>query len=330
LWREWGAKGDFFFYFVSCFLLILDSAVEKLNDGKLFKGLSDFWIMAKPLKRKSSEDDEPEGNGGGQVSLNGIKGGKRIAILTFFYEPAGGGVPRYVSTLARNFVRMGHKVDIITASYGGEKIEREGNMTIYRLPCMNLFSEKGSEKAQAKEFLEFLRNYSKEKPDIFVAQSFHSAIRASGHSLALNIVSMEMNIPLILTVHAFIPENESTALKISFLKDLYWNRIISVGSHLADSLFNQGVDSEKINVINPPVDIKKFKPGLSRKWLRSRINVSDKNYVILHASRLESKKVANEKGVFTLIKALASIKDKNVRLPQFQFLKILKLRLLKI
>ncbi|MCK5449575.1 glycosyltransferase family 4 protein [Candidatus Pacearchaeota archaeon] len=269
--------------------------------------------MAKSLKIVGLDDEEPGGNDDKSVSLNGIKK-KRIAILTFFYEPAGGGIPRYVSTLARKFVDMGHDIDIITASYGDKKVERIENITVYRLPCMNLFSEKGNEKAQAREFLEFLRNYSKERPDIFVAQSFHSAIRASGHSLALNIVSMERDIPLILTVHAFIPEDDSTLLKISFLKDLYWNRIVSVGSHLADSLFNQGVDPRKINVINPPVDIKEFKPGLSRKWLRSRINVSDKNFVILHASRLESMRVANEKGVFTLINALASIKDKNVKL----------------
>jgi glycosyltransferase involved in cell wall biosynthesis len=111
-----------------------------------------------------------------------------------------------------------------------------------------------------------------------------------------------------------VPEDESMALKTSFLKDLYWNRIASVGSHLADSLFNQGVDSRKINVINPPVDVEQFKPGLSRKWLRSRIDVTEKNFVILHASRLDNKNVANDKGVFTLIKALASVKDKNVKL----------------
>jgi len=270
--------------------------------------------MAKSKKEGTSDDDEPGGGNGEKVSLNGIEGKRRIALLTFFYEPAGGGVPRYVSTLAGKFAEMGHDVDIITASYGEEIVEENGKITVYRLPCMNLFSDADDSKAQAEKFLKFLREYSEKKPDIFVAQSFHSAIEAAGHSLALNIVSMEKEIPLILTVHAFVPEDDSMTLKISFLKDLYWNRIISVGSHLAESLFSQGIDSGKINVVNPPVDVGQFKPGLSRKWLRSRVGVTEKNFVILHASRLESKKVAKEKGIFTLIRALASVKDKNVKL----------------
>lgn len=265
-------------------------------------------------KKKSGSDNEP---GGGSCKNNGVSGKikkRRIALLTFFYEPSGGGVPRYVSTLARKFAEMGHDVDVITASYGEEKVEKDGKITIYRLPCMNLYAENWNDKIESGRFLDFLRKYSKKKPDIFVAQSFHSAIKAAGHSLALNIVSMEKKIPLVLTVHAFIPEDDSTMLKVSFLKDLYWNRIISVGSHLAESLFSRGISSDKISVVNPPVDIEQFKTGISKKWLRSRIDVSDKNFIILHASRLDNKKLATEKGVFTLIKALASIKDKNVKL----------------
>jgi len=265
--------------------------------------------MSNARKKSKKDDDEP----GGDSCKNGFKK-RRIALLTFFYMPAGGGVPRYVDTLARKFSDMGHDVDIITASYGDEKVEKDERITVYRLPCMDLFREDWDDELQAAGFLDFLRKYSRKNPDIFVAQNFHAASRAAGHSLALNIISLEKKIPLVLTAHAFIGEDKDTALKIQLMKNLYWNRIVSVGSHLAESLFSQGISSGKISVVNPPIDVEQFRAGLSSKWLRSRIDVSDKNFVILHASRLDSKNVAMEKGVFTLIKALASVKDNNVKL----------------
>jgi glycosyltransferase involved in cell wall biosynthesis len=119
---------------------------------------------------------------------------------------------------------------------------------------------------------------------------------------------------MILTVHAFINNDEYASLKLGMLKNLHWDKIISVGSHLAESLFNKGVNSENLKIIPPPVDTTKFKPGLTKKWLRSRISVSENETLLLHASRLDSNRVAEEKGVFTLLKAFSSLKGKNLKL----------------
>jgi glycosyltransferase involved in cell wall biosynthesis len=239
----------------------------------------------------------------------------RIAIVTFFYKPAGGGVPRYVESISKKLAEMGHKIDIITASYSGQKIERDGKITVYRLPCMDILGKKDKEnKENSHEFLKFLRNYAKRNPDVILAQNTHAAVGAIGHSLALNMASLESNIPLILTVHAFIQDDEHASLKLGLLKNLYWEKIISVGSTLAEDLFNKGLNPENLKIINPPVDTEKFTPGLSKKWLRSRINVGENETLLMHASRLDSQKVAEEKGVFTLLKAFSSIKDKDVKL----------------
>ena len=176
--------------------------------------------MVKTKKKFGSDDDEP----GGERCKNGVSSNikkRRIALLTFFYKPAGGGIPRYVDTLSRKLAEAGHDVDVITASYNGEKIEKDGNVTVYRLPCMNIFREDRNDELQSSEFLDFLRKYSRNKPDIFVAQNFHSAIGATGHSLALNIISLEKKIPLALTVHAFIGDDETKALKIPLVKNLF-------------------------------------------------------------------------------------------------------------
>lgn len=239
----------------------------------------------------------------------------RIAIISYFYKPVGGGIPRYVEGISRKLAEQGHKVDIITASYSGQKVERDGRISVYRLPCMNIIRKSDKEnKENGHEFLKFLRNYLKRKPDVILAQNVHAAIGAIGHALAINMAALEQNVPLILTVHSFINDDKHASLKSGMLKNLHWKKIISVGSNLAESLFNLGVNADDLTIIPPPVDTDKFKPGLSKKWLRSRIDVAANDRLILHASRLDSNTVAEEKGVFTLLKAFASIKDKDIKL----------------
>ena len=239
----------------------------------------------------------------------------RIAIISFFYKPAGGGVPRYIENISKKIAQMGHKVDIITASYNGQKTEKQEDITIYQLPCMNISGKTEKEnKENSKKLLKFLREYIRKKPDVILAQNLHASVKSIGHCLATNMASISKNIPMILTVHAFVQENENSALKISMIKNLYWKKVICVSSRLAESLFNKGIDSESIKVISPPVDTEKFTSGLSKKWLRSRVKVGENETLILHASRLDSQKVAEEKGVFTLLKAFASLEDKNTKL----------------
>ncbi|MCK4647717.1 glycosyltransferase family 4 protein [Candidatus Pacearchaeota archaeon] len=239
---------------------------------------------------------------------------RRICILTFFYKPTGGGIPRYVDNISKTFSKEGHKVDIITASYNGKKIEREGNITIYRLPYMTISRDSKINRENSKKFLGFLKKYAKKKPDIFVAQNFHSVLNIVGHPLALNMIAIEKNIPVVLTIHAFIKEDENKLMKISLIKNLFWDKIIAMGSNLAESLFNAGIPSESICISIPPVNTEVFKPRLGKKWLRTRIDVSNKDFLLVHASRTDTQKITEEKGIFTTLKALSQINDKNVKL----------------
>lgn len=238
----------------------------------------------------------------------------RICIPTFFYKPSGGGVPTYVDNISKKLAELGHKIDIITVSFDGKKVEKDGNITVYRLPSMNIFKNDDEDnKEKTKKFFKFLKRYMRRKPDIFFAQNMHAAINGVGHTLALNMISMEYNIPIVLVVHSFLQEDETEMLKTHLIKDLPWKKIVCVGSHLAESLFNKGISSDDIKIINPPVNTEKFKPGLGKKWLRTRVDVSEKDFVILHASRLNGKKTAEEKGVYNLLKALPLIKEKKVK-----------------
>ena len=238
----------------------------------------------------------------------------RIAIITYFYKPVGGGIPRYVDNISKKLAELGNKVDIITASYGAHKVERDGRITTYRLPCMDILAKTEKQNRESShELLRFLRNYLKRKPDVILAQNVHALTGAMAHTLAINMAAIESNVPLILTLHSFIQEDEYASLKIGLMKNLHWQKIISVGSNLAESMYNLGAESDDLVIIPPPVDIEKFNDGLSKKWLRSRVGIGENETLILHAGRVDSPKVAEEKGVFTLLKALASIKDKDVK-----------------
>lgn len=243
----------------------------------------------------------------------------RICIITLFYKPAGGGIPRYVDNLSKSFAKLGHDVDIVTVSYETrDEIESDGNVAIYRLSSLNVFGRSHEEcKKKSKDFLRFMNRYlDREDVDIIVAQNLHAAISSVSHTLVLNMVAIQRNIPLVLTIHSF-PDDPSSKLKIALVKNLFWDKIVVVSSSLAETFFREGIGVDKLRVTPPGIDLNVFKPHLGKKWLRSRVEgVVEKDLVILHASRTDSLETIEEKGVRTLLKAFSFIHDryKNVKL----------------
>src|SRR3989344_1413669 len=237
----------------------------------------------------------------------------RICIVTLFYKPAGGGIPRYVDSLARSLAGLGNEVDIITTSYEEtEKINAEEKVTVYNLPSLNIFGKDNKEcMEKSKEFLKFMKRYiNKNKVDIILAQNLHAAISSISHILVLNMTTLEKNIPTVLTIHSF-PDDPGSQLKIALAKNLFWDKIVTVSSSVAETFYNYGIEVEKIKVINPGIETAKFKPNLGKKWLRSRIEgLGEKDIVILHASRTDSIETVEEKGIKTLLKSFSTISER--------------------
>ncbi|MBS3150926.1 glycosyltransferase family 4 protein [Candidatus Woesearchaeota archaeon] len=243
----------------------------------------------------------------------------KICIVTLFYKPAGGGIPRYVDNLANSLAKLGNKIDIITASYDNiVRKEKNGKITVYALPSLNIFKKLSKECiGKSKEFLRFMKKYiSKNKIDIIVAQNLHAAVSSVSHVFALNMAALEKKVPTILTIHSF-PEEPFSQLKISLVKYLPWDRIITVSSAVAEAFYDQGLEVEKVKVIYPGTDTNVFRPGLGKKWLRSRIEgLRENDIVILHASRTNSTETIKAKGIPTLLKAFSIIANrfKNTKL----------------
>lgn len=244
----------------------------------------------------------------------------KICIVTLFYNPAGGGIPRYVDNLSRSFARLNHEVDILTVSYDNkdEIYKLENNLKLYKLKSLNIFGKHPKEcKEKSKEFLNFMEEYiKKRKVDIIVTQNLHAAISSINHILVLNNLAIQKKIPITLTIHAF-PEEPSAQLKIALAKNLFWDKIVCVSSSVAERFYNEGIDIDKIKVIHPGININQFKPNLGKKWLRSRVEgLLTKDIVIMHASRTDADNIIEEKGIKTLLKAFSFISErqKNIKL----------------
>lgn len=61
----------------------------------------------------------------------------RILTLSYEFPPLGGGGSKVVYGLSREFVRMGHDVDVVTMAYRGlERYEEIDGIRVHRVPCI--------------------------------------------------------------------------------------------------------------------------------------------------------------------------------------------------
>ena len=59
----------------------------------------------------------------------------RVLELTDLYRPAIGGLERFVALLSQTLTQRGHEVRVVTAAVAGEpRLERQGDVTVHRLP----------------------------------------------------------------------------------------------------------------------------------------------------------------------------------------------------
>ena len=66
---------------------------------------------------------------------------KEVAIFTGYYLPHIGGVERYTYHIAKELIKKGYNVSVITSKYNKDlsEIEETEGITIYRLPTYSLF-----------------------------------------------------------------------------------------------------------------------------------------------------------------------------------------------
>ncbi len=239
----------------------------------------------------------------------------KICIVSFYSpQTSSGGLERYLNTILKEFDKRNITVHFVTASYSKKnEVETKGNITYHKLKAMSL-KTRNKHKA-AKNLFKYVKHLvKKEEIDIISAENFHK-ITPPTFVLALNLISLELKTPIVLKIHTQFKKNKPKILEKIMLKDLFWDKIITVSKSTTNNIYDAGLNINKISTVCPPVNTDVFRPGLGNMWLKSRINVNEKDQIILHASRITGNNI-EEKGIKTLIETFSILNkhNKNIKL----------------
>ena len=228
----------------------------------------------------------------------------RVLMICVTYPPYNiSGATRYFYDVSRKLAEKGINVEVITSQIDHEGIKKEGKIRIHRIKAME-FEDRTDMKGQAKALIDYLQKLvKKRKVDIISSQDLHGWPGYNpGYTLASNLISLDNNIPNVLTVHSFFCLQSENNPAIVPLRYLFWDKVIGVSGAISDKIHGLGVEIKKITTCYPGVDLNKFRPGLGKKWLRSRIDARENDKIVLFAGAL-----SENKGLSDLLKSFSIV-----------------------
>ena len=232
----------------------------------------------------------------------------KICLVSNGYPPEEiSGLSRYLSDLAHFIAGKGMEVHVVAASNGAPSVEKDGKITIHKIPSLNMYG-KAEEVDRMKNIFIYLDNLiKKENISLLSCHNFHTwSIRGGSYAMASALSGAINNVPCILTMHnAFYDDVDKMALNST-----PWSKIICVSTYISELAYNAGTPIEKISKCYPGVNLKKFRNDLESNWLRQRIGLGPNEFLILSAMRIvdeEKGDILEWKGVKTLIKAFSIV-----------------------
>jgi len=229
-----------------------------------------------------------------------MKKSLRILMLNYEFPPLGGGASPVSYEIAKGYVNLGHKVDVVTMGFKGlPDFEKKDGINIYRVPCWRSKKEICHPWEQLTYIIsakKFLREHLKN--NFYDINHTHFIIPTGVISLWLK---KEYGLPYIITAHGSdVPGFNTDRFKLLHnftgptLRDICINsdKIVSPSKYLADLIRRNVLDlGKKIIVIPNGIYPNKFRPKrkkkiilstgrlLPRKGFQYLIQaVSDKNY----------------------------------------------------
>ena len=235
-----------------------------------------------------------------------------------------GGIERYIRNLIHFCQSKPYKVIFLLPSNGKEGYERRNNIVIYQKRFLSvsyrrIFGRREIPKSEleqkSKRFFLFLLNlFNKERIDIVSAQNFHFGLPPV-YSLVLNMACFSKYIPLVLRVHSYV----NTDIQKEIINHLFWKKIICISKSVSGDCFSKETSISKLTTKYLGVNIKDFRPGLNRAWLKKYLRLSDNSKIILHAARIITgyREILKEKGIPILLEAFSRLS------PRYQDIKLL-------
>jgi len=225
-----------------------------------------------------------------------------ISHLHWGFPPIIGGVETHLTILLPTLVKMGHKVNLLTCSFEGEKGKfRYKGVGIFRQPIMDLnwLSKRGVHGLFEEVRSIFNKFIDETKPDCIHVHNMHYFSKV--HASAIQEIAIKKGIPLILTAHNVWDDN----LFLDLTKKIKWTRIIAVSHFIKREIIGIGYNHKKITVIHHGVDQNIFSPEINTQPVFKKYPILRRKKVIFHPARM-----GLAKGCDVSIKALRIIKKK--------------------
>lgn len=229
---------------------------------------------------------------------------KRLSIshLHWGFPPVIGGVETHLTILLPTFVKMGHKVHLLTGAFEGAKTEdKYKGVSVLRQPIMDLnwLTQRGTHGLLEEVRNIFNKFVDKTKPDCIHAHNMHYFSKI--HANALQGISIKKGIPLILTAHNVWDDN----LFLDLMKNIRWTHVIAVSHFIKREIIGTGYPHRNITVIHHGIDQNIYSPKVNPKEVFKKYPILRGKKIIFHPARM-----GLAKGCDVGIKAMRIIKER--------------------
>jgi len=228
----------------------------------------------------------------------------KILHVTPVYPPHVGGTEGYVYNLVKHERILGNDVRVITSHLSDNNRSEAG---VFRLPVLYNFKGDWGEMPICPTIFSALKHIN---CDVIHG---HICSRFFVESVPINRLFRKKKTPFVLTYHYYAGGSNRTMKTLTYLHDLTFMRmllrtadtIIAITESNKQILSNVfGVDSNKIVVIPPGIEMELFSPErFSPQSVKKKYQIFDEN-IIMNIGRL-----AEGKGVNYLIEALQTIHE---------------------
>jgi glycosyltransferase involved in cell wall biosynthesis len=225
-----------------------------------------------------------------------------ISHVHWGFPPIIGGVETHLAILLPTLVKMGHKVNLLTSSFEGEKgIDKYKGVGIFRQPIMDLnwLSKRGIDGISEEVRTVFNNFINETKPDCIHVHNMHYFSKI--HALAIQEIATKKGIPLILTAHNVWDDN----LFLDLTNNIKWSHIIAVSHFIKREIIGTGYSHRNITVIHHGIDQDIYSPKVDARPVFKKYPALQGKKVIFHPARM-----GLAKGCDVSIKALRIIKER--------------------
>ena len=225
-----------------------------------------------------------------------------ISHLHWGFPPVIGGVETHLTILLPTLVDMGHKVNLLTCSFEGEKgKDNYKGVGIFRYPIMDLnwLSKRGVIGLLEEVRSVFNKFIEETKPDCIHVHNMHYFSEV--HAAAIQEIADKKGIPLFLTAHNVWDDN----LFLDLMRDIKWSHIIAVSHFIKREIMGIGYDHRNITVIHHGIDQNIYSPDVDTKSVLKEYPILRGKKIIFHPARM-----GLAKGCDVSIKALRIVRER--------------------